>query len=360
MSSSRYIEFDSTYRNRLLYPNPSQFTVQLASTTTVNNGIQAVDPISNSYPYYPNPPSAVTFAGGTALKPQLDVQASSVTNAYINSYLYDITLNESRLIIYYDGSTRTATLDVPFSGGWAAGDNYNIRLAPPMETSTIAAVTSSSSITLSPTSSSTNDFYKGFFLYILNGPAIYDVKMITSYNGLTKVATTIPFSISPVVGNAYQILPFTRDNYSNLNYSGSTVSQNELVCYEVRLLRLTLPNVNLWTGYGNRACFYPYFYVELSTTSSPPSNIIYSNNPNSQRALFTVSLTDDKTPDRTSFLHYEAEKMIQTVKFKPNDNFNFSVYLPNKQLFKTEPDNMSPLPPNPNLQINALFQITKI
>lgn len=360
MSSNKYIEFDSTYRNRALYPNPADFVVQLAPTTTVSNGVQAVDPISNSYPYYPTPPTVVTFAGGTAAQPQLDAQSSTVTNAYINSYIYDITLNESRKIVYYDGTTQTAILEFPFSGGWAAGDNYNLRLAPPMETALVTGVNSRSSIVLDPTSSAINDYYKGFFLYMLTGPAIYEVKMITAYDGTTKTATVLPFDVAPVVGDTYQILPFTRDNYSNLNYSGSTVSQNELVCYEVRLIKLSLPNVDLWTGYGNRPCFYPYFYVELSTTSSPPSNIIYSNNPNSQRALFTVAMTDDKTPDRTSFLHYDSEKMIQTIKFKPNDNFRFTVYLPNKQIFQTQPDNMSPLPPNPFLQINSMFQIKKI
>ena len=52
--------------------------------------------------------------------------------------------------------------------------------------------------------------------------------------------------------------------------------------------------------------------------------------------------------------------MIQTIKFKPNDNFYFSVFLPNKEIFKTQPDTTSPLAPNPFVQINALFEIRKI
>lgn len=360
MSSARYMEFDSTYRNRNLYPNPAQFVVQWAPTNTIANGTQAEDPVATSYPYYPVPPTVVTFAGGTAALPKLDANASTVTNAYINSYLYDITINEYRQIVYYDGTTQVAYLDTPFSGAWAAADSYNIRQTPPMETALVSGVNSVTSIILAPTASSVTDYYKGFFLYMVTGAAIYEARIITAYDGATKTATVVAFSALPVIGDTYQILPFTRDNYSNLNYTGSVVSQNEVVCYEVRLLRLSIPNVDLWTGYGNRASFYPYLYVELATTSSPNTSIIYSNNPNSYKALFTVPMVDDKLPDRTAFLHNEAEKMIQTVKFKPNDNFQFSVYLPDRQLFRTQPDTMSPLPPNPLLQINALFQIRKI
>jgi len=360
MSSSRFIEIDSTYRNRNLYPNPAQFVVPWASTPIIQNGIQAVDPISYSYPYYPTAPTVVSFAGGTSAQPQLDAQASSVTNTYINSYIYDITLDESKKIIYYDGATQVAILESAFSAGWNASDTYDIRIASPYETENLTGVISKSSVRLAALSSSIDNYYQGFFLYMLTGPSKFEVKMITKYDGVTKTANIMPFNSLPLIGDKYQILPFTKDNYSNLNYSGSVVSQNELVCYEIRLLRLTLPNIDLWTGYGNRPCFYPYFYVELATTSAPPNNIIYSNNPNAQRALFTVALNDDKLPDRTSFLHYDAEKMIQTIKFKPNDNFYFSVFLPNKEVFKTQPDTTSPLIPNPFIQINALFQIRKI
>lgn len=359
MSSARYLEIDSTYRNRTLFPNPSQFLVQWAPTTIVSNGTQAQDPISLSYPYYPNPPAAVQFGGGGAAAPILDAGASSITNAYINSYLYDITLNQYRKIVFYNGATKTATLEFAFVG-WNIADFYDIRQAPPMETAALAAVNSSTSIVLAPTASATNDYYKGFFVYIITGPATFAVRMITAYNGTTKTATTLPFAVLPVAGNTYQILPFSRDNYSNLNYTGSVVSQNESVCYEVRLIRLTIPNLTLYTGYGNRPCFYPYMYVELASTSSPNSNIIYSNNPNSAKALFTVTMTDDKGVDRTGFLHYDAEKMTQTVKFKPNDNLQFSVFLPNKEPLEFQPDTLSPLPPNPMLQVNAIFQIKKL
>ena len=38
----------------------------------------------------------------------------------------------------------------------------------------------------------------------------------------------------------YQILPFIRDNEQPLEYSGSTVSQQEMSCYEISLLDLVV------------------------------------------------------------------------------------------------------------------------
>ena len=53
--------------------------------------------------------------------------------------------------------------------------------------------------------------------------------------------------------------------------------------------------------------------------------------------------------------------MVQTLKFKPNDNFKFGVYLPNGDPFKTiEEDTTSPLKPNPLVQISAVFSLKRL
>ena len=50
MSSKRYIEFDSTYRNRNCYPCPSEFTTKITCNKTENTGITASDYVANEYP----------------------------------------------------------------------------------------------------------------------------------------------------------------------------------------------------------------------------------------------------------------------------------------------------------------------
>ena len=50
MSSKRYIEFDSTYRNRNCYPCPSEFTTKITCVKHESSGITANDYVANEYP----------------------------------------------------------------------------------------------------------------------------------------------------------------------------------------------------------------------------------------------------------------------------------------------------------------------
>lgn len=215
-------------------------------------------------------------------------------------------------------------------------------------------------------SSSINDFYKN---YIIVDNTTNERRIIKSYNGITKETTVdIPFT-STAQGNSYSIITpntinivsLNDENFSPLNYTGTIVSQNDSVCYEVSLVELILPNVDLKTG--SKIVFYPYVYVELSSVSAAHTysrNIIYSNNPNSGRALFTAAITDVVDPEITNFIKPNCS-MTQIVKFKPNDNFRFSVTLPNGKLFEPiENDLKSPYEPDDNLQIHATFSIKRI
>ena len=139
------------------------------------------------------------------------------------------------------------------------------------------------------------------------------------------------------------------------------MSQNETVCYEVSLTSLTLPNIPLITG--SRLVFYPFIYVEFGNLSSPSgasNDIIYSNNPESGKALFICTVTDTAQPFASKFMKLTSN-MVQTVKFKPNESLRFSVYLPNGELFQTvDTDYLSPYQPNQLLQIGAVFCIRRI
>ena len=156
------------------------------------------------------------------------------------------------------------------------------------------------------------------------------------------------------------ITDLSKDNYSPLDYIGTMVGMNEAVCYDVSLCSLTLPNTFLKTG--SRISFYPYVYVELAniTSSNLASNqIIYSNNPNSNRAIFIAPVNIIVNPISRTFLTLYSN-MIQTIKFKPNDNLRFSVYLPDGKLFETFiVDTLPPYEPETNIQIEAVFKIKR-
>lgn len=167
-----------------------------------------------------------------------------------------------------------------------------------------------------------------------------------------------------ITGNWIQLLTFDRDNDQPLNYTGSTVSQNQTVCYEVELISLILPNLPLDNTIGGLIAFYPYLYVELSNRTAPSAGtkgILYSNNPNANRALFRVAIDDTPTPVISKFIKVDGDGAVQTIKFKPNDNLYLRVYLQNGTLFKTqENDTSPPSPPDPFVQISAEFSIKRL
>lgn len=484
MSNARYIEIDSTYRDRTTWPSPANFEV-LISQTGRKGPLNAVDPVSLGMPitcwtagrfdsntpgslvtvtvdtiaganfiagvnssnsfivqalagdlqqslnYYVSaiandttinskrqiisyeyigtdsggindraiitvdPPFPDTFTNGDTIVINDPTDISNTTNAFLfvpsgrtgsNSYtgciIYNETLEQGRPISSYDSKTHLVSPDTSVSVGgpiigWSSLHSYCIRKENPIQTTTVAVGTTASNIVLTA-GSTVDNIYNGQFIRILApiyGNSIVkpqtQVRRIINYDGTTKTATiTPPFTNStdtptaPTVGNKLEILSFSYDNLFPFVYTGSLVSQQEMVCYEIELLNLILPNKTLNVGVGSRIAFYPYVYVELSNVSGASAgmkNTIYSNNPNASRMVFRAVIDDVPNPIISSFVKVDGDGMVQTLKFKPNDNLRFSVRLPNGEVYGvTEPENFSPLPPNDDIQISATFSIKRL
>ena len=251
------------------------------------------------------------------------------------------------------------------------------------------------------TASKINGYYNNAWIQIMSGTSIGNTRKIINYTvtgiepNLSLVATvnreftdngnlTAAGNISPIQNDIeftfrsiflderldvrkdqntpFQIFPFSCDNHNPFVYTGSM--QQEIVCYQIELLNLIIPNKILNCGVGGRIAFYPYIYVELSNISGSSSgmkNSIYSNNPNATSMVFRVPIYDVQNPINSSFVKLDGDGMTQTLKFKPNDSIFFSVHLSNGELFKTlENETYSPLPPNPEIQISAAFSFKKV
>ena len=178
------------------------------------------------------------------------------------------------------------------------------------------------------------------------------------------VTLTSPFSPSPVRGNRYEIEAFSRDNYNPFIYTGSMVSSQESVCYEVELLNLIIPNSLLASGRGGRPIFYPYLYVMFQPVSSDTSankNVIYSNNPNSYGMLYRAVVDDTPIPAISPFIKIDGDGMVHVIKFKPNTSFRFGVFHADGEPFRTVfEDHYSPTTPNPLAQISACFAFKRV
>ena len=331
----------------------------------------------------PSSATSVKLAGGS----------SSFNGFYSGSTIRMITglaAGESSLISAYDGSTLIATLSPGFVAAPAAADLYEITI--PTEARRIVKYVdyraasiggTLNSITFPQSASRLVGYYNGLYIKITSGASTGDVRLINNYtNGIASVST--PFTFPIIVGDTFTItsgivspsfisslgqdtvylLPFTRDNLFPFVYNGSTVSQQESVCYEMELVNLILPNKILDCGQGSRIAFYPYVYVELTNISGPSSgmiNSIYSNNPNSCRMVFRAAISDVQNPVISAFVKVSGGGMTQTLKFKPNDNLKFSVHLSNGEIYKTvEEEFYSPQSPNTEIQISALFSLQRL
>lgn len=303
-------------------------------------------------------------------------------------------------ITAYDALTRIATVSPGFPNGGILPIVTQYFISFPVESrrivkyvnlNGIAENGSLNYIDLPSICSDISNFYDNLYIRILTGAAAGDVRMISSYfvgdigGVFTRRATvytpfsaavnagdqfemktgivspSFPFSIST---NNFFINTFSYDNLYPFVYTGSTISQQEMVCYELQLLNLRLPNQLLETGNGSRIAFYPYVYVELSNVSGPSSgnrNAIYSNNPNATKATFRAVINDTSQPEFATYITVDGGGMVCTLKFKPNDNLYFSVRLPNGDLYKTiVPEFYSPSIPNPLIQISAMFAMRRV
>jgi hypothetical protein len=173
---------------------------------------------------------------------------------------------------------------------------------------------------------------------------------------------TVPPAVAPI--GVIEILTFSYDNFNPFTYTGSLVSQQEMVCYEIELLNVVLPNQVLLAGRGGRIAFYPYVYIELSNVSAAGSglrNVIYSNNPNSSTVTFRAPIDDIQNPLTSTFIKIDGNGMVQTIKFKPNDNLFFKVTLSTGEIYNTiNQETVNPFRPNELAQISALFSLRRL
>ena len=305
---------------------------------------------------------------------------------------------ESRVITAYDGNG-VVTVSPGFSVAPSIASNpFQItchqearRIVKYVDYSATALVvgTTTTTIKFPSSASDVSGFYNG--LYIQSSVPSAPIRLITGYqvvrNSITGLVTRTATVSHPFVAvvttftitsgivsppftrilfdkSKVNMLPFSYDNLNPFVYSGSLVSQQEMVCYEIELLNLILPNAELAVGEGGQISYYPYVYVELQNTSTSGShlkNIIYSNNPHATNMLFRAAVDDVPNPSNSSFIKIDGDGARQTIKFKPNDSLRFSVRMQNGDLFKTIlPEFLSPSRPNPLAQISAYFSIRRI
>jgi hypothetical protein len=169
---------------------------------------------------------SLTVDGGAAIAKKLFVGTDltvggdlfvSGTTTTVNSTTVDITDNILKLNSGPSGSSYDSGLIIErfqSSNDLASGDVIS-DIAK--ETQSIQSATNNT-ITLANTSNSTNDYYKGWWVKITSGSGIDQVRKITAYNGITKVAT---------LENNFTTNPSNNDTISLYNKPFSTLIWQE-------------------------------------------------------------------------------------------------------------------------------------
>lgn len=409
----KYIDIDSTYRNRNLYPNPCSFVVPFTDAAPKDSGLTADDPVFLGYPWVmgmvdnfvatvgastttissftPSPPTPANYDGNLGNTP-----AQLINNFYINYYIqifdnpgaapglasqYSRIISNTATTFTLSPQIIDTTTGLPLNGG---GQNrrYRIRKDLPILSNLLPAGSTENTIILSSDANPDYAFYDGY-LIIFYDPTNYTTitgrSIISSYNGDTKTATlSTALSTAPAAGVPFEIVKFSYDNLTPLRNSG-TRTLTQPVCLDILLLHLVVPfspigtNTNLYikTGNGGTLRNYPYLYVHFYNDNSHSKATLYGNNPNAEMVTFKVTLDNPILPGfqpgandalQGQFVVFNNINVSapQNIKLSTLESLRFRVTLPNgEDLIYNLSDNYSPLPPNPRVQFSAMIAVNR-
>ena len=368
-----YLEIDSTFRNRRNDPACGDFVVAVHQSAQSNGLLSAVDPVSYSMPTTgATSPPGQNVTGSSPSPSSIVLDAStetSIDNYYINQYL-EVAGNFAR-VVAYSGETFTATLATPLPSLPPPGSVYFTRVALPILVGAVSGASNTASsfaVSSATTLSSYANAYNNSFVRFLpsGGSSVGDNAMavplpIAAYDPVGRVITVQGnFPSPPVAGDQFELIGYDQDNFTPLlsnrgtGNSGSSSSGGKV---EIELLWLSVPNVLLSSGYGGTFPNYPYLYVQLYNDGmSNTHQVMFSNNPNTERVLFKVPVSE-YSGDK-SFLTLKDAKMKQTISLRFDLDLHFTLTDPAGNIITlAQTDNDSPAAPNPLLQVNALFSV---
>jgi hypothetical protein len=266
---------------------------------------------------------------------------------------------------------------------WTNTHVYSIRRAPALLTTTIAGVTGLNELTLSTVNDpgTRSGEYVSFFLRIrensfsggTNVAPGGQVRQIIRYFPNRRVVLKSGFTQTPAVGAEVEILQLSHDNVCNVDSSLFLISAKNTLL-NVELVNLTLPTKLLSVSTGGSVISLPYVYVLVENPGSSEGGTgrkLQSNNPYAAtfRAILDTSCIPwnsgqaesrflvSRTPD---YAQFESTGNAQPMFLSDNQTLRFRILLPDGSVLDTIGDeNQGPEEPNPLIQINALFSVSR-
>lgn len=173
---------------------------------------------------------------------QLDTGASSTDGAYdpiLIAIVSGTGLGQTRLILQYDGTTKTATVDRNWKVNPDATSEFNLIADAGRNhvNEGLAQTGTSNTITLNTLASSGNDAYIGQIVFLRSGTGDDQAGTIISYNGTTKVATIDRNWITvPDTTTAYTIIPASPVILASTTHTGAIIPTVTTVTNQVTVV----------------------------------------------------------------------------------------------------------------------------
>ena len=122
INKKNYVELNSTYRNRTIYPFQSSFKINIKNKGEKDTAQTSFDPVSDGDSVYVwKGRLDVSFTmGGNPNAPVLNLPPS--TSAFKGQFVTDLTTDESSLITFYSEFGDVAFLETSFGDSWSVGD----------------------------------------------------------------------------------------------------------------------------------------------------------------------------------------------------------------------------------------------
>ena len=391
----KYLDIDSTYRNRTDYPDPNTFVVRNSSSSNVSSG----NLVAYNLPVYSFPMSQLYTAGVfTPLVFQnngddnlvLDArETTTVPNFYAGYFMESISPTTAAptpsqysnvqytTIATYDDTTQVVTFTKPLTTATTVnGTNYTIRKNKPAFIGNVETIDATNTIVdlyVSAGSSGygtiPNDRNSVYYLRVRKANSSSLDNRIVQFTLAPPPPPPAPATPNRIILNSPLVLQVNdsieiigpgQNIITSLRYASGGSQSIQGGDYELELLWLSVPNQILDVGYGGTLDRYPYIYCSLYTgITNTTQQVLYSNNPYTSKVLFKVPVNEYFGD--TSFITLKDSKAKQTIYFDPSQDLFFELSLPDGTIISfNEYDNMPPYPPNPFLQINILVSMKKL
>lgn len=375
------ILFDSTHRNRTRYPFPSEFRMELNQLPSLQ------DPVCDGIPWFASPVivSDSTFDRCKLLnfQPAIDQYPIPLphgtitmigTNMASNQHIVLIQKNVNYDVYRFDSIDLCSEPPLPpffrtfpppkltiGHNTFPPNGNYCfvIRRSKAVGSIDLRTQSTPTSITLDPTSSSTDGYYNGQFIWIpyldsFNYWRIFAAKIL-SYNGTSK-EIKVDKEIDPtLIQNCYyEISSSVYDNYNSILPTAAIKQFPET--YMVRLISLMIPTGLIYLN-GNGVNIYTNrnLFVHIGNSSRAQNDKIITT---TERSEFIIPINDMAQFVGSSYLHLSDCYMELPLRLNLSEPLFFGVYFEDGEPLIVE-DYFSPFEPNYQSQIVAIFRLVK-